>query len=152
VKRGSIEYFICLAAELHQGQVDKAGEPYVLHPIRVAFKYDLKTLEERVLGLLHDALEDTILAEKKMVAVNKIRKLGFSSEFASAWDLLTKKKSKSYKQYIRAIGKSDLATKVKLADLFDNSDEERLSRLDKKTAKRLRKKYDWALKELGWIW
>lgn len=48
-----------VATRAHAGQVDKSGEPYILHPIRVAFDYGLTTLNEQIVALLHDMIEDT---------------------------------------------------------------------------------------------
>ena len=47
---------IAIAAEAHSGQFDKAGAPYILHPLRVMLS--LSTEEERIVGVLHDLVED----------------------------------------------------------------------------------------------
>lgn len=56
---------IKLAIDAHQGQKDKRGEPYILHPLNVmllAGKYGA-TIDERnmyrIIGVLHDIIEDT---------------------------------------------------------------------------------------------
>ncbi|MBR2546968.1 MAG: bifunctional (p)ppGpp synthetase/guanosine-3',5'-bis(diphosphate) 3'-pyrophosphohydrolase [Eubacterium sp.] len=49
------------AKELHNGQLRKSGEPYLIHPVAVAeilAKYGMDD-ETIVAGLLHDAVEDT---------------------------------------------------------------------------------------------
>src|SRR5439155_583269 len=53
----TIEDAIILATDLHRGQRDKAGEPYILHPLRVALR--LHTDRERLAAVLHDVVEDT---------------------------------------------------------------------------------------------
>ena len=49
------------AKELHNGQLRKSGEPYLIHPVAVAeilaaYGMDDETI---IAGLLHDAVEDT---------------------------------------------------------------------------------------------
>ena len=41
----------------HEGQFDKGGHPYYLHPRCVALMG--KTEEEQIVGYLHDVVEDT---------------------------------------------------------------------------------------------
>ena len=52
----SLERAIAIAAEAHAGQTDKAGAPYILHPLRVMLR--LATEEERITAVLHDLCED----------------------------------------------------------------------------------------------
>ena len=53
----SLEEAISLAVEAHRGQRDKAGQPYILHPIRVMMR--CRTEAERIAAVLHDVVEDT---------------------------------------------------------------------------------------------
>src|SRR5438105_14929866 len=50
------------SAKVHQGQIRKSGEPYLVHPLEVAgLLADLTLDEERIVaGLLHDTIEDTL--------------------------------------------------------------------------------------------
>ena len=52
----TLERAIQIAAEAHAGQVDKGGAPYILHPLRVMLT--MATEEERIVAVLHDAVED----------------------------------------------------------------------------------------------
>ncbi len=52
----TLERAIVIAVEAHAGQIDKAGSPYVLHPLRVML--NLRTTDERIVGVLHDVCED----------------------------------------------------------------------------------------------
>jgi (p)ppGpp synthase/HD superfamily hydrolase len=52
----SLERAIAIAAEAHTGQVDKAGAPYVLHPLRMLLS--LSSNDERIVAVLHDVCED----------------------------------------------------------------------------------------------
>ena len=51
-----LERAIIIATNAHAGQVDKAGEPYILHPLRIMAS--MWTDTERVVALLHDVVED----------------------------------------------------------------------------------------------
>ena len=53
----SIERAIAISATAHDGQKDKAGEPYIWHPIRVAMSCD--TERAQIVAILHDVAEDT---------------------------------------------------------------------------------------------
>jgi len=52
----NLEKAIKIALEAHIGQVDKGGNPYILHPLRVMLS--LNSEEERIVGVLHDVVED----------------------------------------------------------------------------------------------
>jgi (p)ppGpp synthase/HD superfamily hydrolase len=52
----NLEKAIKIALEAHIGQVDKGGNPYILHPLRVMLP--LNSEEERIVGVLHDVVED----------------------------------------------------------------------------------------------
>jgi len=52
-----LEKALTIAYTAHAGQVDKAGEPYILHPLRVMLK--MRSDEEKIVALLHDVVEDT---------------------------------------------------------------------------------------------
>ncbi|MBP8277859.1 MAG: HD domain-containing protein [Propionivibrio sp.] len=55
----SLEHAIALAASAHSGQVDKAGQPYILHPLRLMLA--VTTPDERMAAVLHDVVEDTAI-------------------------------------------------------------------------------------------
>ena len=46
-----------IMSNAHLGQIDRLGQPYYLHPFRVGMAG--YTFEERVVGYLHDVVEDT---------------------------------------------------------------------------------------------
>lgn len=70
----SLERAIAIAARAHEGQVDKAGMPYILHPLRVMLA--VRTPEERIVAVLHDVLEDTA------VSIEDLRAEGFPTRFS----------------------------------------------------------------------
>ena len=112
------------AARKHEGQVDKAGVPYINHPRAVAAKLDSDV--EKTVALLHDTVEDTD------ATVEEIREM-FGEEIADAVEVLTHPKDEPYMDYIRRIWKNRLARDVKLADLEHNMD---LSRLNGKVTEK----------------
>lgn len=102
----------------HEGQIDKCGRPYYLHPLRVAMRLVHCTAAERHAALLHDVVEDTL------VTMDDLRQMAYSEEVLDLVDLLTRRKpeSESHNQYIERIVQSRnvQALRVKLADVYDN--------------------------------
>lgn len=109
---------IILAVEAHGAQVDKCGQPYILHPLAVMGMMDTET--ERVVAVLHDVVEDTA------VTLQDLCDEGFSDEIVMAVDALSKRSEETNRQYLGRVKANPLATKVKLADIAHNS-----GRLDK---------------------
>lgn len=135
----TLEDAIILAARNHTGQTDKIGEPYILHPIRVMSK--LPDENSRIVAILHDVIEDT------SVTIDEIRKAGASKEVIEALQVITKDEGKDYMKYLLDVANNPLARRVKLADIEDNTEPERLNKLPDNTQKRLILKYEKA-KEL----
>ena len=102
----------------HEGQVDKCGRPYYLHPLRVAMRLVHCTPEERHAALLHDVVEDTPLT------LDDLRALGYGEEVIELVDILTRRvpAGESHRQYLERIVASGnvKALRVKLADVIDN--------------------------------
>ena len=136
----SVEKAIQIALTAHAGQVDKAGKPYILHPIAVASMQD--TEEGFIVGMLHDVVEDTY------VTLPDLLNQGFSHEIVEAVELLTHAKDEDYMTYVKRIKGNKLATKVKLADLKHNSDLSRLPVVREKDIRRVEVKYKPAIEFL----
>ena len=126
-----LEKAMILAAKGHMGQVDKGGHPYILHPTRVMLS--CKTVEEKTVAMLHDLLEDTAYTE------DDLREEGFPAEIIEAVVCLTKTEGEEYTDYVERICQNKLAARVKLADLKDNMDLNRLPGLTPKDFQRLEK-------------
>lgn len=136
----TLERAIEIAAEAHKGQVDKAGNEYIGHPLRVMEMG--KTLEEKIVGVLHDVVEDTDWTFERLEAE------GFAPEVIAALRCVTKtSENENYDDFIERVKKNALATAVKINDLTDNMDIRRLPYLSDKDVKRL-KKYLKAYKRL----
>jgi len=129
-----------IATEAHQGQLDKAGRDYIGHPLRVMEMG--KTEEEKIVGVLHDVIEDTDWTFEKLAEE------GFSDEVIAALRCVTKiSENENYDDFIDRVKKNPLAAAVKINDLTDNMDIRRLPYLSDKDVKRL-KKYLKAYKRL----
>lgn len=136
----TLQRAIEIATEAHRGQLDKAGREYIGHPLRVMEMG--KTEEEKIVGVLHDVVEDTGWTFEKLAAE------GFSQEVIAALRCVTKShENENYDDFIERVRKNPLATAVKINDLTDNMDIRRLPYLSDKDVKRL-KKYLKAYKRL----
>ncbi|WP_066729635.1 HD domain-containing protein [Sneathia sanguinegens] len=125
------ELALKIATEAHKGQVDKAGVPYINHPLTVASLVD--TEEEKIVALLHDTIEDTNITEQDLIDY------GFPNKIVEAVKLLTHNKNVPYMDYVAKIKDNELARKVKIADLTHNSDLSRLKEITEKDKKRYEK-------------
>jgi len=125
----SLERAIELAVKHHKGQTDKAGQPYILHPLRLMFS--MSAGDARVVAVLHDIVEDT------PVTLGDLRTEGFSESIVAAVECVTKRAGEDYESFIERISQNPLASTVKLADLEDNMDLSRLSVINDKDRKRV---------------
>ena len=126
------------AERLHKGQVDKAGQPYIGHPARVASR--LETPEARVVGWLHDTVEDTGLTLEEVTEQ-------FGPETADALDAVTRRAWEDWDTYLLRVKANPIATQVKISDLIDNSNLGRIPHITMKDVKR-QEKYNKALQFL----
>jgi len=117
---------IALAELAHAGQVDKSGQPYILHPTRVAKSLESKGLLYAIVGVLHDTIEDTDTA----VTYDEILR-DFGIEIAEAVYALSRIDSPKeiYTDFIIRCKRNAIARIVKLADIEDNMSPARLSNL-----------------------
>lgn len=120
-----------LAVEKHKNQTDKAGNPYILHPLHVMENVNNK--EGKIVAILHDIIEDTDITE------NYLLKIGLSKRIVDAVVALTRSEDIDYQEYIKNLSSNPLAKEVKLADLEHNMDLKRLPTLEEKDLERNRK-------------
>ena len=113
-----LEKAIEIAVEAHRGQIDKAGKIYILHPIRVMLRGQNEI--EQIVGILHDVVEDT------PVTIDMLEKEGFSKEILDALSCITKETGEDYGHFIDRVITNPLATQVKLYDLEDNMNRDRI--------------------------
>ena len=134
----TVEIAIEIAARAHAGQVDKAGVPYIFHPLRLMLA--VKTPFERMAAVLHDTVEDT------SISLADLRDAGFPAEVLDAVDALTKRKGEKRLDAARRAAKNPIALVVKLADVTDNINLGRISNPTQQDFERL-KEYE-QVKEL----
>jgi (p)ppGpp synthase/HD superfamily hydrolase len=117
-----LETAISIAVQAHQGQFDKSGQPYILHPLRVMFRCEGDLA--RTVAILHDVIEDT------STTVEDLRTSVFSEEVLAAPDCVTKCEGETYEAFVERAAGNPIARQVKLADLEDNMDLRRLPSAD----------------------
>ena len=116
------EIALRIAVEAHEGQRDKNGMPYILHPLAVMSKVD--GLELKTIAVLHDTIEDTY------VTADFLMERGIPKDIVEIVELLTKPKDEDYESYLRRVKENPKAKAVKLADLAHNTSPERVSGLN----------------------
>lgn len=125
----TLERAISLAAQAHAGQVDKAGQPYILHPLRVMLR--VSTEEERIAAILHDVVEDT------SITLEQLAEEGFSPTVVAAVEALTKRHGESRMEAAARAAENRVARTVKLADNADNMDIGRIAHPTEKDFSRI---------------
>lgn len=110
----TVDLALQIATEAHRGQLDRDGEPYILHPLTVGLMGT--TDEERCAGFLHDVIEDSDWT------ADKLREAGVHESVVKAVELLTHTDDLTYDEYVQRIIDSNnpIAIKVKFNDLTHN--------------------------------
>lgn len=106
-----------IAKRAHAHQKDKAGKPYIIHPLTVS--KNVSSDEAKIVALLHDVAEDS------NITVPSLRVL-FGDEIGDALECLTHAMGESYEAYVRRVATNEIAREVKIADLKHNMDLSRL--------------------------
>lgn len=105
-----------LAARAHRGQVDKSGQPYILHPLRV-MQLAIRTglpLHIQCAAVLHDVLEDTMVPFDDLAAIGV--------DVVTAVRAVTRREDENYFEFIDRIAKSSSnIIELKLCDIGDNT-------------------------------
>ncbi len=114
-----------IATKAFQGVADANGNPYIDHAMRVMSRMD--TEEEKIIAVLHDVVEDT------EITLHELQEAGFSRTVLETIGMLTKKPDMKYFDYIEDIHSSELASKVKIAELEDNQDIMRVRKMSFQT-------------------
>jgi (p)ppGpp synthase/HD superfamily hydrolase len=136
----NLQRAIEIAVEAHKGQVDKAGNPYVLHPLKVMMSLD--TEDEKIVGVLHDVVEDC-----EGWTWDRMRSEGFSEEVIVALQSVSKTPEEEvefkclkesglddavrdhYLSFIKRAKANEIGRRVKVADIKDNLDISRIEDL-----------------------
>jgi GTP pyrophosphokinase len=114
------------SAKVHQGQTRRSGEPYLVHPLGVAYIIAQLNLDEAsvVAGLLHDTLEDTLASPEEIEelfgptirflveGVTKLSKISFTSG--------KERQAENVRKMLVAMSQDLRVILVKLADRLHN--------------------------------
>jgi (p)ppGpp synthase/HD superfamily hydrolase len=141
-KNNLLERAIQIAIEAHAGQTDKAGEPYILHPLRVMFSLD--AIDQKIVGVLHDVVED---CKDQGWTFERLEKEGFSPRIIDAIRAISKLDGEDLDDYLKRVESNRIALAVKLKDLKDNMDMTRISNPTDKDLERV-KRYTYTLQRL----
>ena len=126
-----LEQAISIAVKAHAGQVDKAGQPYILHPLRLMLKFN--STDAMIVAVLHDVVEDS------SIMIQELEGFGFSDVVVDAVASLTRKRGESYEDFVLRASKNELARMVKIEDVKDNLNLTRLSTITDKDLVRIQK-------------
>lgn len=108
-----LKHAIQVAADAHEGQMDKAGKPYFEHCQRVAAA--VAGDQAKTVAYLHDVAE-----KGRSWTLDRLKEEGFSQAVLSAVDALTRRRDEPEDVFIRRAISNPLARLVKRADLEDN--------------------------------
>lgn len=135
---------IRIAAAAHEQQVDKAGQLYILHPLRVLQHVQRWNgpPDAQIAAVLHDVVEDTAWTLAGLAAA------GFSPAVVAAVDALTRRPAENYLAFVQRAARNPIARMVKRADLLDNLDITRIPQPTERDWERLRR-YQSALRLLN---
>lgn len=125
------DHALRIAIRVHDGQKDKSGREYIMHPIRVAER--CKDPRAKIVALLHDTIEDTD------VTPDYLYSQGFPDEIIEGVLSVTKREGESYEDFVSRAALNPLGREVKRADLEDNMDIRRLETISDDDVNRLRK-------------
>lgn len=150
-----VQQCLIIAQEAHKADVDKAGASYILHPLLVSMMVkahersllkrlgaqlsDVELEQAQAVALLHDVLEDTPITYDDLMMVHHLPMAVCDAVLA-----LTKVEGEDYFVYLQRVKANKLSRIVKLADLLDNANLDRLPKITEKDRER-KKKYQKAM-------
>jgi len=114
-----------MAGKALNGKTDQYGRPYIDHTLRMVSKMDTET--EKIVAALHDVVEDGD------ISLYELQDQGFPRGVIEAVGMLTKRADMTYFDYIDDVSCSELATKVKIAEVEDNLDVFRVKKMSFQT-------------------
>lgn len=117
-----------LAISRHKGQTDKAGKPYIFHPLYVMNQ--MKTMRGKIVAVMHDIIEDT------ETTLEELKEIGFDDLTLDAIDALSRRKGESKDETLKRTLKNKIAIKVKIEDIKHNMDLSRLKEITQKDIER----------------
>ena len=128
--KNMLDTMLVIAVNAHSGQFDRAGQPYILHPLKVMHYTNSDDQEIMCIAIGHDLLEDTDVTEQDL------RDAGISRRVIAGILALTKIPGETHEEYKEKVKKNPDAVIVKMADLRHNSDIRRIKGLTESDIKR----------------
>ena len=138
-KSQMLSTMIKIATGAHEGQFDKGGKPYILHPLKVMHYLKTNDVELQCIALGHDLIEDTRITPQFLLTA------GMSRRVVDGIIALTKINGQTYEQYKERVFSNQDAMRVKLCDLRHNTDIRRLKGVTEKDVARMVKYYKFYL-------
>ncbi len=126
-----LEKAILIATKAHAGQIDKGGQVYILHPLAVMSR--VTSVDAKIVAVLHDVIEDT------MITSEVLETEGFPIHIREAILAVTRRANETYDAFIERIAQNCLAVEVKLADLEENMNLDRIPQASAKDKERITK-------------
>ncbi len=80
-----------------EGAVDKARQPYILHPLRLMMR--VETEAEKIVAVLHDVVEDS--QPPRRWGFDELRREGFSEPVLAALEWVTRREGETCEEFIR---------------------------------------------------
>jgi len=139
MKGEQLSKMLVFATNKHAGQFDRGGNPYILHPLSVAFLLGEADEELRCIAIGHDIVEDC------GVSYSELREQGFSERVINGIRCLTKVPGETYEEYKEKVKSNPDSVKVKKADLTHNTDIRRLKGVTPKDMARMEKYFGFYL-------
>jgi GTP diphosphokinase / guanosine-3',5'-bis(diphosphate) 3'-diphosphatase len=114
------------SAKMHQGQVRKSGEPYLVHPLEVCGLLADMRLDEHTLaaGILHDTVEDTVatVEDLKQLFGQQVAEIveGVTKLSTMPYSTSHERAAENFRRMVVAMAKDIRVILVKLADRLHN--------------------------------
>lgn len=136
IKQTMLAKAIVIATLAHEGQFDKGGNPYILHPLTVMYNMRQQgfDIETQCIAVLHDVMEDN-----PNWTVARLAEEGMSKEIIAGLILMVHNSGVDYFDYIEAMKHNIRTLRVKKGDIEHNFDIRRLKGLRQKDFDRLEK-------------
>lgn len=135
MKGQHLSHMLVLATQRHDGQFDKGGNPYILHPLKVMHYLRTDDEELQCIALGHDLIEDTF-PDINLGLVFLLNR-GFSNRVVDGILAMTKRPGQTFDEYKVQVKANRDAVQVKMADLRHNSDIRRLKGVGPKDIERV---------------
>lgn len=126
--RQEFSEMLLLIARVHKDQVDKQGEPYTRHLLKVAHWLRSDDHQLMAIALGHDVIED----HGKTVTYSLLRDMGFSGRVMQGIRCLTKVPGESLEEYKIKVKSNRDSVLVKMQDLRHNADLRRIKGVTQK--------------------